>query len=92
MRKLFKTIILILVLILSFGVVCYADNTGGSGTGNEEGGGSGSQTVQNGVSYRKSGFTFSIVDNNGNIVAEPSARVTFDKFPDSSHNVVRQIR
>lgn len=85
MRKVFKTIILILVLTLSFGVCSYADNAGGSGTGNEEGGGSGSQTVQNGVSYRKSGFTFSIVDNNGNIVAEPSARVTFDKFPDSSH-------
>lgn len=85
MRKVFKTIILILVLTLSIGVCSYADSAGGSGTDGGSGTGTGTQTVKNGPSFRKSGFIFYVCDENHNIIAEPSARVTYDVYPDSSY-------
>lgn len=84
MKRLLKSLILILVLSLSLGVVTFAEGTSGSGTGGS-GSGTGSQTVINGASWQKSGFVYYIVDKNGNIVAEPQARVSFDKYPDASH-------
>ena len=85
MKKVFKYVVLVLlaVLTLSAGAFVFAD-TGGSGTGGT-GGGTGHGTVTNPPSYRKSGFVFYIVDGSGNIVAEPKAAVSFDKYPDSTY-------
>lgn len=85
MKKIFKSIILILTLTMFFSITVFADgDTGGSGTGGT-GGGRGHGSVINGPSFKKTGFVFYIVNGSGSIVAEPKTAVSMNVYPDETH-------
>lgn len=91
MKKLIRSIIVVLAFTMLFSMTVFAEGTGGSGTGGG-GNGTGNGTVINAPSCKKTGFVFYIVDGGGNIVAEPKSAVSFNVYPDSTHFIYLKMR
>lgn len=91
MKKLLRYIVLILTMILMSSTLVFAEGACGSG---EEGfgGGTGSGSIINGSSYKKSGIITYLIDENGNIVSDVKSMVCFNKYPDDSHYMYLKTR
>ena len=91
-KKYLLAVLATFILLLSISITVFADGAtgsvtgGGSGKGGGTGGGS-TMTVQNGCSYKKTGFIFYIVDQNGNVVKSPIARRTYSNIGCSGSHI-----